>query len=152
MEKAYGQTKTVAAALQFAKQVKLLNFDDLLRKDIKDLIDDEPNSQALCDLLPKIEPFQMSDLERYLLRKAVYSVKSVPDCKVVFEAAKRHGQPDIVNLAAFKGRKMLQLEENERAAQKALEAEQQKAPAEQEQKAADDLAKQNGNYPTGPGF
>lgn len=134
MAKAYVQTKSVPDALNFAKRAKVMSMDDLVRKTIKDLIDDEPDAQNLCDLLEEIEPFQLVDLNRYLLRKAVYAGKTVADCKAVFEAAKRHAQPDIVNLAAYRGRKLLLLQQNQDAGvQAALEA--------QEQRAANDLAR-----------
>jgi hypothetical protein len=145
MEKVYAGTKTIDDALHFLPRAKLLNMDDLLRKAIKDLIEDESTAQGLCNLLPSIEPYQMPDLERYLLRRAVYAVKSVSDCKLVFELAKRYGQPDIANLAAYRGRKMILLQQSQ-------EAESKEAQAAQEQNAADDMAKKNGNYDNGPGF
>jgi len=151
MEKAYDQTRSVGDVLIFAKRAKLINLDDLMRKAVKELIDDEPSSQGLCDLLPELEPLNVSDLERYLLKKAVFAVKTVPDCKAVFEAAKRYGQPDIVNLAAYRGRKMLMLL-RERAQAQEAGVQEQAALEAQEQRAANDLAKQNNNYNSGPGF
>jgi hypothetical protein len=63
----------------------------------------------------------------------------------VFDEAKQRFQPDIANLAAFRGRKMILLQQNQEAGvQQTLEA--------QEQRAANDLAKQHGNYANGPGF
>jgi hypothetical protein len=159
MEKAYSQTKTVTDGLTFAKAAKLLNMDDLLRKAIKDLIEDESSAVGLCQLLNEIDRYQMADLDRYLLKRAVYSVKNVYDCKTVFEMAKRYGQDDIVNLAAFRGRKMImmqQMAEN----QQAQAAQQGQAPPPsnpqaleaQEQKAANDMARRYHNYDNGPGF
>jgi hypothetical protein len=156
MEKYYAQTKTVPDAFVFAKRAKILNMEDMARKTIKDLIDDEPTPEGLCNLQTDIEPFQFTDLDRYLLKKAVYSVKTVTDCKAVFETAKRLGQPDIVNLAAYRGRKMIQKQQNEEAnAQAAANAEAASAQAAvqaQEQRAANDMAKRNANYNNGPGF
>jgi len=138
MEKALAQTKTIPEALTFAKEAKVMNMDDLLRKTVKDLIDDQTNVHDLCTLLADIEPLQLSDLDRYLLKKAVNSVKTPNDCKEVFEMAKRYSQQDIVELAAFRGRKMLLLEKyNEEQAQ--LHAQQEQAARELEEQ---NLAKQ----------
>ncbi|PWT97400.1 MAG: hypothetical protein C5B53_08095 [Candidatus Melainabacteria bacterium] len=145
MDKDYLQIKTVPDAILFAKRAEVLNMHDVVRKTIKDLIDDEPTTMGLCNLFNEVEPFQIPDLERYLLRRAVYAVKSVGDCKEVFEIAKKHGQPDIANLAAYRGRKMIQMQQSQDATtQTVLQA--------QEQQAANDLAKKHHNYVDGPGF
>jgi hypothetical protein len=153
MEKALAQTKTVPDALAFAKQARLMNMEDLLRKTVKDLIDDQSNTHDLCSLLTDIEPLQLSDLDRYLLKKAVYLVKTPTDCKEVFEMAKRYSQQDIVELAAFRGRKMLLIEKYNN---------EQSQLHDQQEQAARDLEKQNlekesqgkpgVKVDTGPGF
>ncbi len=163
MEKALAQTKTVPDALTFAKQAKLMNMDDLLRKTVKDLIEDQTSVHDLCSLLTDIEPLQLDDLDRYLLKKAVYSVKTPRDCKEVFDMAKRYNQQDIVDLAAFRGRKMLLIEKYN-GEQAALRAQQEQAARDLE---AQELAKQgidkqnldkqnadqqNIKRDTGPGF
>lgn len=145
MDKDYLQVKTVPDAILFAKRAKVLNMQDVVRKTLKDLIDDEPTTMGLCNLYNEVEPFQVPDLARYLLRRAVYAVKTVGDCKEVFDIAKKNGQPDIANVAAYRGRKMIQMQQSQDAsAQTMLQA--------QEQQAANDLAKKHNNYQDGPGF
>jgi hypothetical protein len=145
MDKDYNQIKTVPDAILFAKRARVLNMEDVVRKTIKDLIDDEPTTMGLCNLFTDVEPFQIPDLQRYLLRRAVYAVKSVGDCKEVFEIAKKHGQSDIANLAAYRGKKMIQLQQSQDATTQTL-------LQSQEQQAANDLAKKHNNYQDGPGF
>jgi hypothetical protein len=163
MEKALAQTKTIPEALTFAKQAKVMNMDDLLRKTVKDLIDDQTNVHDLCTLLIDIEPLQLSDLDRYLLKKAVNSVKTPNDCKEVFEMAKRYSQQDIIELAAFRGRKMLLMEKyNSEQAQLRAQQEQAARELETQNLARQGLERQNlekqsvdqQNTPhdTGPGF
>jgi hypothetical protein len=106
MEKKYTVVKTVPGALEFANECHLLGFTDLERKCVKDLIDDEGNCSQLCMILRKIEPFKLKDLNRYLLKKALDQASSVEDFSNIWEAARRHNQKDIFDVAAFRGKKM----------------------------------------------
>ncbi len=106
MEKAYTLVRNVPDALRFAHEVKLLGMDDMVRKVIKDLIDDEPETHRLMTLLKNIEIYKYPDLNRYLLKKALDQSKSVDDFAEIWEAARRHREKDIFDVAAFRGKKM----------------------------------------------
>lgn len=106
MEKEYTLVKTVPDAIDYANEAGLLGFTDLQRKCVKELIDDEPNCGQLCMILRKIEPFKLKDLNRYLLKKALDQAATVDDFSNIWEAARRHNQKDIFDLAAFRGKKM----------------------------------------------
>ncbi len=170
MEKLYRQLESTEDRLAFAKQAKLMAMEDLMRQAIKDMLDHEMSTHGLCALLPAIEPLEQPDLERKILRKAVYQVASVDDCKEVYEAARRLGQQDVIDLAAFKGRKMI-LINKAKAEQQALEEQEAEAQmsaderAEYEAKKAEAAAaaeanRNQGNQPnkntptppSGPGF
>lgn len=107
MEKKYTVVKTVPDALDYANECHLLGFTDLERKCIKDLIDDEGNCQQLCMILKKIEPLKLKDLNRYLLKKALDQAGNTEDFSALWEAARRHNQKDIFDIAAFRGKKMM---------------------------------------------
>lgn len=106
MEKAYQKADSVEEALRFAREAKVLGMEDMCRKAVKELIDDENESHELCVLLRSIEPLEIKDLNRYLLKKAIDEARSVTDYREVYDGARRQGQPDIVKLAEFRGRKM----------------------------------------------
>ncbi len=116
MEKAYQKADSVEDALRFAREAKTMGMDDLSRKAVKELIDDEKETHELCLLLRSIEPLDFKDLNRLLLKKAIDESRSVTDYREVYDGARRQGQPDIVKLAEFRGRKM-QIMEKYRASQ-----------------------------------
>lgn len=133
MEKAFTLCKTVPDALSFAREAKLLSMDDLNRKAIKDLIDDEPNAHELMVLLHQIEPFQVKDLDRYLMKKALDRAVSEQDLLDIYNAAQRRNELDIFQLALFRGRKarlMSQIKAEQAAAQQTIDAQQAKAQEE----------------------
>ncbi len=105
MEKAYTGIKTEPDAYAFAEQAHALGMDDLLRKVIKDMIDDEDSVPALCDLILKFEGYHMRDQSRYGLRKALDLAKTVADMQDIFEASRRLNEPDIANRAQYFVRK-----------------------------------------------
>lgn len=107
MEKEYALVKTVPEALEYANQTGLMGFTDLQRKCVKELIDDEDTTKQLCIILRRIEPFKLKDLNRYLLKKALDMAGSTDDFSDIWEAARRLGQKDIFDLAAFRGKKMM---------------------------------------------
>lgn len=107
MEKEYSLVKTVPDAIEYANQTGLMGFTDLQRKCVKELIDDEPTTKQLCVILRRIEPFKLKDLNRYLLKKALDQAGSTDDFSDIWEAARRLGQKDIFDLAAFRGKKMM---------------------------------------------
>ena len=106
MEKEYACVQTVPEAMEYAKQVSSMGMEDLLRKVYKDMIDDEPKTHQLCILLRNFEPYNIKDYNRYLLVKALDQAKSVEDFNDIWEAARRHHQKDIFDLAAWRGKKM----------------------------------------------
>ncbi len=153
MQKLYTKADTMDDKVAFAKQAKLMAMEDLMRQAIKDAMDEQNGAHNLCYLISAIEPLEQQDLQRKILRKAVYQVESPEDCKEVFDMAKRLGQQDIVELSAYKGRKMLlirqaqteqsELNDREEAARRESEAAQNQTPASVENKTP---------APTGPGF
>jgi len=155
-----------AKKLAFAEQAKLMAMEDLMRKAVKDILDQEQSAHGLCALVTAIEPLELPDLQRKILRKAVYQVGSVEDCKEVYEMGRRMGQQDIVDLAGFKGRKMILIEQANaeqqaiRDQQESLKEEQELRQAEQSgqsppqtnsQQAANQQGKKSSS-PSGPGF
>ncbi len=107
MEKEYALVKTVPEAIEYANQTGLMGFVDLQRKVVKELIDDENNTHQLCLILRRIEPFKLKDMNRYLLKKALDQAGSTDDFSDIWEAARRLGQKDIFDVAAFRGKKMM---------------------------------------------
>jgi hypothetical protein len=105
MEKAYTGVKDQAGAFAFAEQAKAMGMDDLLRKVEKELIDDEDDVVGLCDLLIKLEGYNMRDQARYGLRKALDKAQTVSEMSAIFETARRLNEPDIANRANYFVRK-----------------------------------------------
>jgi len=161
LQRVYGQAKTVEEAMAFAKQAKLLGDDDLSRKAIKDIIDDAVETHELCSFLPQIEALGYQELMRRDLRKALDFANKVDDCKEVFDVARHYEQADLASLAAYRGKRMLlmqQVQDNKSAYKEQLDQWRAGKMAEQEQQAADDLAKQQQQQSApnkaapGPGF
>ncbi len=145
LQRIYSQAKTVEDAVAFAKQAKLLGADDLSRKAIKDIIDDATETHELCSFVTQIEVLGYKDLMRRDLRKALDFAKNVDDCKEVFEVARHYDQGDLSNLAAYRGKRMIlmqQVQDNKSAYKDQLEQWKAGKMAEQEQQAAEDMAKQ----------
>lgn len=109
MQKAYKGVGSVDDALVYAKEVKYLGMDDLLRRVMKDLIDDENDAHQLCLLFGDLEPMGMKDLNRYLLKKALDVAKTVDQFKEIYECARRCHETDIFKLAAYRGKKLILL-------------------------------------------
>ncbi len=154
MDKLYTQENSTEDKIDFAKQAKLMAMEDLTRKAIKDAMDQENNAHVLCRLIAAIEPLEQPDLDRKILRRAVYQIRNVNECKEVYDMAKRLGQADIVELAGYKGRKMLLIEQA-KAEQGALNEQQEEEEARKA--AAEQQANQNTKSatpppPSGPGF
>lgn len=114
MEKAYTLVRSVPDALKYAHEVKILGMDDMVRKVIKDLIDDEPDAHRLMTLLKNIEIYKYPDLNRYLMKKALDESKSADDFHEIWEAARRHREKDIIDVAAWRGKKMLLIQQVKR--------------------------------------
>jgi hypothetical protein len=130
MEKAYTLVKTIPDALAFARQAKLLSMDDLNRKTVKDLIDDEPNAHELIVILHYIEPFQLKDMDRYCMKKALDRAASEQDFLDIYNASQRRGETDIFQIALYRGKKarlMAKIKAEQEAAQVTLDAQQAKA-------------------------
>jgi hypothetical protein len=148
MEKLYTQEQTSEDKIAFAKQAKLMAMEDLTRRAIKDAMDQETSAHVLCRLIVAIEPLEQPDLDRKILRRAVYQIKNVQECKEVYDMAKRLGQADIVELAGFKGRKMLLMQQ--------AQAEQSELNQQQNEEASRtaEQTNQDGKIaaPSGPGF
>jgi hypothetical protein len=135
LEKAYAQTKEITAAFQLAKQCRLLGADDLARKICREVIDDNQTTKELIDLLPGIEEFKYPDGTRYLLKRALDFARTAEEFKLVFDNARRLGQADVAQIAGFRGRKLLQMQEmvnteaeKEKSAAAAAGAASQEAP------------------------
>ena len=110
LEKAFAQTHDLDGALALAKQSRILGADDLAKKICREVIDDSQTCKDLMDLLPGIEEFKYPEANRYLLKRALDFAKTVDDEKSVFDSAHRLGQRDIEELAGFRGRKMIQMQ------------------------------------------
>lgn len=105
LEKAYTGVKDQNSAYAFAEQSKALGMDDLLRKVLKDLVDDEEDVSSLCDLVLKINGYNLRDMNRYAFRKALDKASTVEEMTYIFEVARRLNEPDIANRAQYFMRK-----------------------------------------------
>jgi hypothetical protein len=105
MEKAYTGVGTVNEAIAFAQEANKLGMEDLVRKTLKDLIDDENNSQRLCTLLERIEDLDMKSVNRYLMLKACDKAESISDYEAIAEGARRNHQTDIHERAKYHANK-----------------------------------------------
>lgn len=144
MEKAYSGLHTEEEAFVFADHCKGVGLDDLLRKALKQIIDDENESGALCDLALKIEKYNMRDLNRYLLRKALDNCKTVPDMEAIQEVARRLNEPDVMERAHYyvkKGKVLQKIKADQAEHQNRLkswrEANDQNQAREETQKASE---------------
>ncbi len=135
LEKAFAQTTDIDSAFKLAKQCRLLGDDGLSKKICRQVIDDNKTVTDLIELLPQLEELKYPDANRYLLKKALDYAKTVDDQKLIFDNARRLNQNDVVEVAGFRGRKMLQTQSlmEEAAKEKAKEAEKaNQKPAEEE--------------------
>lgn len=105
MDKAFTGIKTQEEAFGYADMCKALGLDDLLRKTVKQLVDDEDTTSGLCDLCLSIEKYGMRDLNRYGMRKALDLCKTVPDMQYIKDVARRLNEPDVLARADFFVRK-----------------------------------------------
>lgn len=105
LDKAYTLCKSVPDALHFAQQAQLVSADELARKAIRDLVDDEGNTIQLLALLDKIEPFQMKDMNRYLLKKCLDVSSTFDDYVAIANAARRYDETDIRSVAVYRAKK-----------------------------------------------
>ncbi len=69
MEKAYQKADSVEDALRFAREAKTMGMDDLSRKAVKELIDDEKEPHELCLLLRSIEPLDFKRSQSTFVEK-----------------------------------------------------------------------------------
>jgi len=134
LEKAYAQTKDIPAAFQLAKQCRLLGDDELARKICREVIDDNQSAKDLIDLLPGLEEFKYPDANRYLLKRSLDYAKDVEDLKLIFDNARRLNEGDIQNLAGFRGRKLIQMQESVNS--EAVNQELEKAKAKEKENSA----------------
>lgn len=121
MEKAYTGVHDQNGAFAFAEQAKAMGMDDLLRKVVKELVDDEDDVQALCDLMLKLQGYNMRDETRYGLRKCLDKASTIAEMQAIFETARRLNEPDIANRANYYVRKgkVIQKIKEDRAAYEA---------------------------------
>lgn len=130
MEKAFTLCKTIPEAVAFAREAKLLSMDDLNRKAVKDMIDDEPNAHELIVLLHYIEPFKLRDMDRYCMKKALDRAVAEQDFLDIYNASQRRGEGDIFQIALYRGKKarlMQQIKTERDSAQQQMDAQQAQA-------------------------
>lgn len=105
MEKAYTGIKAQQEAFTFAEQCKALGMEDLLRKVVKELLDDEDEVIPLCDMIERLNGYNLRDMTRYGLRKAMDNAKTTEEMQAIFEVARRTNEGDIANRANYFVRK-----------------------------------------------
>jgi hypothetical protein len=118
MEKAYTGVKDDVGAFAYAEQAKGLGMDDLVRKVFKELLDDDDKAGTICDTIIRMNAYDMRDLTRYGLRKAMDTASTVEDMQAIFETARRYNEPDIANRAQYfvkKGKLIQQIKEDRAA-------------------------------------
>jgi hypothetical protein len=103
MEKAYTglSGKGLDAAFEYAETCKALGMEDLLRKTVKDIVDDTDDVGGICDVLIKCDGYKLRDITRYGLRKALDVCATVPDMEAIFITARQLNEPDIANRANY---------------------------------------------------
>ena len=84
MQKAYSLVSNVPDALLFAREAHSIGLDDLSRNALKDLIEDQPSTEELILLLPKFAGFEMADIIRLDLKRALERSKTVEDYLLVY--------------------------------------------------------------------
>lgn len=115
LEKAASGIKTGQDWFTYLENCKALGMEELVRKGVKLLIDEENDSVALCDLALRIQRYGMRDEIRYCLRKALDKVSSdlptaTREMAEIAEAARQLNEPDVKTRAEFfvkKGNYML---------------------------------------------
>jgi len=115
LEKASGGLKNKQDWFGYIEACKSLGMEDLMRKSIKLLVDEEDDSIALSELGLKIQRYNMRDEIRYCLRKALDKVSSdlptaTHEMAEIAEAARQLNEPDVQTRAEFfvkKGNYML---------------------------------------------
>ena len=115
LEKASTGLKTGEDWRNYADNCKALGMDDLLRKAIKLMIDEEDDSATLCKIALHIQSYGMRDELRYCLRKALDKVdsdlaKATGEMSIIAETARQLNEPDVKLRAEFfvkKGNYML---------------------------------------------
>jgi hypothetical protein len=142
LEKAFSECKTVPDALNFAKQSKLLGCEDLTYKAIKDLIDDETDAHQLMVLLVSIEPYNMKDLDRYLMKKSLDVSNKFEDYVEIATTARKFGEKDIYDIAVYRAKKkrILQQMQTDQLRQQQIKADQAAQQAQQAQNASSNPA------------
>lgn len=104
MEKAFSGLKTQDEAFAFADQCKATGLDDMLRKTVKQMVDDEDDVLGLCELVLQTEKYGMRDQTRYALRKALdycYTKGGVAEMEQIKEVARRVNEPDVQARAEY---------------------------------------------------
>jgi hypothetical protein len=80
-------------------------MEDLLRKVVKELLDDEDEVIPLCDMIERLNGYNLRDMTRYGLRKAMDNAKTTEEMQAIFEVARRTNEGDIANRANYFVRK-----------------------------------------------
>lgn len=105
LERAMVQLHSVDEYLKFAALARNLGASDLSRKVLKGIVDGEDEPDKLCWLLNQIEPLQLKDLNRYLLRKALDNAKTKEEYINIREAARQAQESDTQNVADFRAKR-----------------------------------------------
>ncbi len=115
MEKAFTGIKNGDQWTTYAENCKALGFDDLLRKAIKLLIDEEDESIPLCEIALRVNKYGMRDEVRYAMKKALDKVSSdlataTHEMAEISDTARQLNEPDVKSRADYfvkKGNYML---------------------------------------------
>lgn len=143
MEKVYQQTTSPEEAIYFAQEVRGLGMEKLAHKSIANLITQEDNPVRLCVLLNSIEPLNMHDINRQILKKALDNASSSADYNAIFKSAKKVNELDIANIADYRIRKMQliqQIKEDQASYEEQVQDWQSKVDAERARR-EEELAK-----------
>lgn len=133
MEKVYQQTTSPEEAIYFAQEVRTMGMEKLAHKSIANLVTQEDNPVRLCVLLNSIQPLNMHDINRQILKKALDNAQSSADYNAILKGAKKVNELDIANIADFRIRKMQliqQIKENQASYEEQVQDWQSKVDAE----------------------
>jgi tetratricopeptide (TPR) repeat protein len=121
MEKAYTGVKDDKEVWSYLEECKLIGAEDLGRKALKDLLDDQQEVTGICDVLLKAKNYETRDMVRYGLRRAMDDAKTVDEMQAIFEVSRQLSENDIANRASYYVRKgrLIQQIKNDRAAYEA---------------------------------
>jgi hypothetical protein len=106
LEKIYAGVQSDKEAFKFAQAAKDFGMTDLTNKCLKKIADRVDDPIALVFLLQNLEPIEVPDMNRYVLKKALDNATTIDQYKAIATAAQRVQETDIHNVASYRAHKL----------------------------------------------